>query len=1112
MKLVFAPFVRYFECIFLCIFLLPSLQHAQTILSQNFDGVAVGSLPTGWKTVKKTTGFPTSSNDVAVTGTTWRVDKPSTVGLATGSSSPNAALIGAGVAQYACDWLFSPAVQLKAGTLYTFSIAGVANIASDPILAYCKDVNGNGIPEPEGADATGYEEWNGIGIFGSTWASFNQSFYALESGTYFIGIQATMVGPIMSGNPYYMGIDNISVNVAAGITITVPVGGESWQNGTSHAITWTSTGVSSVNIYYSTDGGSSFTGTIATGVSAGSYTWTVPSFSSASQSIIIMIMDPSSSSPSIQTQMTQPITVTTTASKSISFIADMSGLNFPVAATRYINWTSSGITNVKLEYSTNNGANWTTIIASTDASAGSYEWTVPNTPSTSCKVRISDAADATVSAVSGTFTISSSASITVTSPNGGENWVFGSQHAVTWSSSSVTNVKIEYSTNNGTNWTTISASTAASAGTYTWTVPSIASTQCIVRVSDPSNSATYDVSNTTFTMLSSSASITVTSPNGGESWTGVAQYAITWTSPTGTIVKVEYSSDNGSSWKTIVIGLSAKTWTWTTPNISSTQCLVRVSDTSNATLSDVSNAAFSIRPAYSGTWTAVNYSIMSSASIHALAVSSNGAGGTNLFAGGIGNSVILYLSTDSGTRWSDAHTGLLFDHVYAFAFSPNGASGTNLFAGDQYRGVALSTDNGTSWNVKNTGLTHTYVTSLAVIGANLFAGTGGGVFLSTDNGTSWNAVNNGLTGNALNIRSFAVSDTNLFVGTYGGVFLSTNNGTNWTAVNSGLTSTNVKTLAIFGTNLFAGTGYDGVFLSTDNGTSWNAVNNGLPAGNSRCVYSLAISGTNLFAGTVNGYGVFLSTNNGASWNSYKTGLPNNPAVNMYGTIHALAISGTNLFAGTEGNGVYVTDISSLIPLPVELTSFIAKVKQSTADLQWTTATEVNNYGFEVERAIKNYELGIKNWEKIGFVGGSGTSNAPKEYYFTDKNIPAGKYSYRLKQIDRDGKFEYSQEVEVTASGAPKKFTLCQNYPNPFNPTTTLRYGIPERSTVKLTVYSTLGQQVFQVSSGTKDAGYHEYIFDASQLTSGVYLYKIEAVSEQDPNTIFVKTQKMILMK
>jgi photosystem II stability/assembly factor-like uncharacterized protein len=220
-------------------------------------------------------------------------------------------------------------------------------------------------------------------------------------------------------------------------------------------------------------------------------------------------------------------------------------------------------------------------------------------------------------------------------------------------------------------------------------------------------------------------------------------------------------------------------------------------------------------------------------------------------------------------------------------------SGANVFAGTSGGGVFLSTNNGTSWAAVNTGLTYPYVQALAMSGANLLAGTyGAGVFLSTNNGISWTAVNNGLTNRY--VEALAVSGANLFAGTDGGVFVSTNNGASWTASSSGLTSSLVLAFAISGPNLFAGTLGGGVFLSTDNGTNWTAVNSGLTF---PYVRALAVNGPNLLAGTDNG-GLFLSTNNGASWTAANTGLTNS-------FVDAFAVSGSDLFVGT-GGGVFLS--------------------------------------------------------------------------------------------------------------------------------------------------------------------------------------------------------------
>ncbi len=192
-------------------------------------------------------------------------------------------------------------------------------------------------------------------------------------------------------------------------------------------------------------------------------------------------------------------------------------------------------------------------------------------------------------------------------------------------------------------------------------------------------------------------------------------------------------------------------------------------------------------------------------------------------------------------------------------------------------------------------------------------------------------------------------------------------------------------------------------------------------------------------------------------------------------------------------------------LPVELTAFSASANGNNIELKWKTATEVNNYGFEIERAIDE-----KIWEKIGFVEGHGNSNSPKEYSFTDESIEnSGKYFYRLKQIDVDGTFEYSPIVEVFV-GAPGKFELAQNYPNPFNPATTISYSIPsdikgDVTNVKLIVYDVLGREVATLVNEKQSPGNFNVTFNATHLPSGIYFYKLTAGN-------FTTIKKMILMK
>ena len=198
-----------------------------------------------------------------------------------------------------------------------------------------------------------------------------------------------------------------------------------------------------------------------------------------------------------------------------------------------------------------------------------------------------------------------------------------------------------------------------------------------------------------------------------------------------------------------------------------------------------------------------------------------------------------------------------------------------------------------------------------------------------------------------------------------------------------------------------------------------------------------------------------------------------------------------------------------ISLPVELTSFTASASGSDVTLNWATATETNNSGFEVHRKLEN-----TGWERVSFVEGHGTTTEIHNYQYIDNvsGIQATSLSYRLKQIDYDGSYEYSEVVEVT-NLAPTDFVLQQNYPNPFNPITTISYSLPVKSQVTLVVYNTLGEKVKQLVNEEKEAGNYEVEFSATALPSGIYFYRIQAGSPSaGSGQSFVETKKMILLR
>jgi hypothetical protein len=192
-------------------------------------------------------------------------------------------------------------------------------------------------------------------------------------------------------------------------------------------------------------------------------------------------------------------------------------------------------------------------------------------------------------------------------------------------------------------------------------------------------------------------------------------------------------------------------------------------------------------------------------------------------------------------------------------------------------------------------------------------------------------------------------------------------------------------------------------------------------------------------------------------------------------------------------------IYNLSIIPVELISFAANINNGLVILNWRTSTETNNYGFQVERSTDKIIF-----ERIAFVPGSGTTTEIKDYNYKDTTASGRKYYYRLKQLDYNGSYIYSKIVEVNF-GLPTKFIVYQNYPNPFNPITTIKYQIVQKSQVHLKVYDILGKEVLSLVDEEQEIGYYNIKVNSINLSSGVYLYKLQAGD-------FVQTKKMVLLR
>jgi sugar lactone lactonase YvrE len=222
---------------------------------------------------------------------------------------------------------------------------------------------------------------------------------------------------------------------------------------------------------------------------------------------------------------------------------------------------------------------------------------------------------------------------------------------------------------------------------------------------------------------------------------------------------------------------------------------------------------------------------------------------------------------------------------------------------------------------------------------------------------------------------------------------------------------------------------------------------------------------------------------------------------------AIDVNNGYLWVADLGNYRVLRYTASFAPLPVELTTFTAAELNGKVELAWKTATEINNSGFEVQRiTIGNQHSTMNNWTKVAFVAGHGTTNAPQNYSYTDGSVSIGKYSYRLKQIDNDGKFVYGKTIETTVGITPGTVYLNNNYPNPFNPSTKISFVLGTKGHAALKVFNLLGQEVATLADGEfNDGETQTFTFDASKFSSGIYYYELRTGST-------TQIKKMMLLK
>ncbi len=402
-----------------------------------------------------------------------------------------------------------------------------------------------------------------------------------------------------------------------------------------------------------------------------------------------------------------------------------------------------------------------------------------------------------------------------------------------------------------------------------------------------------------------------------------------------------------------------------------------------------------------------------------------------------------------------------------------------------------TTDGGVNWATST--LPAGYIDGFTWVTANLgwaFGGSGN-IRHTTDGGVTWVAQ-------YMNIGIY-IADVHFInalegwaCGGYAGenAFIrhTTDGGATWTVQDPTITPI-INDIYFFDSSNGMAVADDGLVLRTSNGgATWSVIST---IANEDLDVLVMLNST---TGWATGSSIYRTDDGGQSWTLDWSPTP------IGGAIISMALNpaGNSLMACGSSN----TILRYQLIVPVELISFNAVTNGSSVTLSWNTATETNNQGFEVQRKLDNSE-----WTLREFKRGVGTTTEPQTYLFVDdiSNLTSNSISYRLKQIDFDGTFTYSSEIEVEVDLAPSTYSLSQNYPNPFNPTTIIAFGVPIKSQVTLQVFNSIGELVALLVNEEKPAGTYELTWYAEGLPSGIYFYKLQAGS-------FIETKKMILLK
>jgi len=450
----------------------------------------------------------------------------------------------------------------------------------------------------------------------------------------------------------------------------------------------------------------------------------------------------------------------------------------------------------------------------------------------------------------------------------------------------------------------------------------------------------------------------------------------------------------------------------------------------------------------------------------------------------------FYKTTDSGISWTmlpNFPTNLFTSTLGSVAFADNL---TGVVGGPPCR-IVKTTDAGDTWYLANrTGLDDTIGTTNKIFFINPATGwavtSRGGILKTTDSGDNWFAQLN--AGVSISFNSiYFIDSLNGWTANFDRPFKTTNGGINWVQqTNLNIWNSDDVYFENQDTGWFAiySSINNSLFRTTDAGLNWFGIPEVIGA---RKFY--------IFPDPIHwltiGFSRYYITNDyGNSWSEFTEDVPT-------GLISFNAVD--NALGYSVGKVGLILRYNDTTYIPVELISFEVTVNGNEKVLTWITASELNNKGFFIEKSSNKI-----NWETIGFVNGHGTTTKTTSYTFTDYGIINEQVYYRLKQVDYNGDFYYSDVIEVIVSN-PISFALSQNFPNPFNSTTTIRYQLPVDDFVNLILYDIIGNEVKTFIDENKKAGYYTISLNATDLSSGIYFYKLTAGENSS-------TRKFLLLK